>query len=959
MLELQKIKRDINWLIDQIKCLIRKSDLNSPLSATAWSENHNGPTEEPYDLDCFVWFEGNVYKSLSNGNIYPPTNTTHWANLGLGHLLLEEQTDWNSTTGRSFLKNKPNLSQYALDSNVVHRTGNETIAGRKTFTDSVQIIGDQKYLTVNSADNETGAVVISTDESGYPYIQLGLTANENTGTFRADNINTNSTYQLPNKSGTMALLSDVGLSSIGISMPSAFTVTNSPIITNGTIEVTGSGLPSQYIRGDGQLASFPEIAGGGGGQVYYCNGGVSQGTIDTNNFYQLSTGANLGTSVNFTSGTVNDVAFANFITDIGKPTQEVIPAGVWIFQCYLSASASNILQVYATIEVYNGSTFYVLATSLIEVVTNGTTVDLYTFTCAVPEYAPLTTSDRIAIRFYPKNLTAGNTITLYTQNSNLSSIQSTFTTGLAALNGLTTASQLFATGITGTDFGIVSSESVHTFNIPNAGVGVLRGLITNGTQTISGAKTFNNRLYLKHTNSALIGDITVFSNGFIFNRTPTNIAFQAIAGHIQLHKYNDSSLWGRIETTLITANRTYALPDASGTLALTSDIPAQGVTSLNGLITNTQTFVIGTTGTDFGIVSTGSIHTFNLPDASVTARGVVTVNDQSFSGLKNFTDNITVNTIRIWRGSNNTATNIGIGLSTLLDTTGNQNTVIGYQAASALLSASSFTTAIGHQSLKNVLGNNNTAIGNLSGLIIQGGSQNTFIGSGAGGIVGQLVAVTNSTAIGYQAITTKNNQVVIGNGAVTETVLNGNVLVDSLFIYAGDSEGGSPERCSIVANLGLNPQNRTGAILFRNLYGATVGYIEADIIGLGKARIMAENVTTFIDLLLPNLSGTLALTSDVNNRLVVEKTTGHTLTNADSGGIIIFKTTATQTLNIPLGLADGFECTFVTLAGITLTVPSVVGITLNNATGTTMAGGLSFTLKRMLATDTFIVTGNL
>ena len=101
----------------------------------------------------------------------------------------------------------------------------------------------------------------------------------------------------------------------------------------------------------------------------------------------------------------------------------------------------------------------------------------------------------------------------------------------------------------------------------------------------------------------------------------------------------------------------------------------------------------------------------------------------------------------------------------------------------------------------------------------------------------------------------------------------------------------------------------------------------------------------------------------VNNRLVLETTSGYTLTNADSGGIVIFKTTAAQTLNIPLGLADGFECTFVTLTGVTLTVPAVAGITLNNATYPTgsniLLPQLSFTLKRMIATDTYIATGGL
>lgn len=94
----------------------------------------------------------------------------------------------------------------------------------------------------------------------------------------------------------------------------------------------------------------------------------------------------------------------------------------------------------------------------------------------------------------------------------------------------------------------------------------------------------------------------------------------------------------------------------------------------------------------------------------------------------------------------------------------------------------------------------------------------------------------------------------------------------------------------------------------------------------------------------------------VDNRLVLEKSGNYTLTNADSGGIIIF--TASATLTIPTGLADGFECTFVTLSGVTLTVVST-GNTLNNATSTTMLPQLSFTLKRMLAANTYIVAGSL
>lgn len=67
-----------------------------------------------------------------------------------------------------------------------------------------------------------------------------------------------------------------------------------------------------------------------------------------------------------------------------------------------------------------------------------------------------------------------------------------------------------------------------------------------------------------------------------------------------------------------------------------------GISSLNGLTDTTQTFATGTTGTDFGIVSAAGVHTFNLPDASATARGIVTTGTQTFAGAKTFSTKVTV-----------------------------------------------------------------------------------------------------------------------------------------------------------------------------------------------------------------------------------------------------------------------------------------------------------------------------
>jgi len=61
-----------------------------------------------------------------------------------------------------------------------------------------------------------------------------------------------------------------------------------------------------------------------------------------------------------------------------------------------------------------------------------------------------------------------------------------------------------------------------------------------------------------------------------------------------------------------------------------------GITALNSLTGSVQTLVTGTSGSDFGISSSGTIHTFNLPTASATKRGALSSTDWStFNGKQN------------------------------------------------------------------------------------------------------------------------------------------------------------------------------------------------------------------------------------------------------------------------------------------------------------------------------------
>jgi len=53
--------------------------------------------------------------------------------------------------------------------------------------------------------------------------------------------------------------SPASVTSVGLTMPAAFTVANSPITTAGVLAVTGAGSALQYINGLGALVTFPTI----------------------------------------------------------------------------------------------------------------------------------------------------------------------------------------------------------------------------------------------------------------------------------------------------------------------------------------------------------------------------------------------------------------------------------------------------------------------------------------------------------------------------------------------------------------------------------------------------------------------------------------------------------------------------------------------------------------------------
>jgi len=256
------------------------------------------------------------------------------------------------------------------------------------------------------------------------------------------------------------------VTSVGLTMPSAFSVTNSPITTSGTLGVSANGLSSQYIRGDGQLANFPTSSGGGSSLSYYLNGSVAQGTLDGVTFKQMSSTPVIGGGTDFNINA--DGYIQSFITDASVPNQLAIPSGNWNFEMYFSANSNGgTPRFYIELYKLSGGILTLIASNSAtpEFITNGTQIDLYTTAVAVPSTI-LLAADRLAIRVYV--IHSSKTITLHTEDNHLCQVITTFSTGINALNGLTAQVQNFAVGTSGTDFGISSATSTHTFNLPTA-----------------------------------------------------------------------------------------------------------------------------------------------------------------------------------------------------------------------------------------------------------------------------------------------------------------------------------------------------------------------------------------------------------------------------------------------------------------------------------------------------------
>lgn len=342
-----------------------------------------------------------------------------------------------------------------------------------------------------------------------------------------------------------------------------------------------------------------------------------------------------------------------------------------------------------------------------------------------------------------------------------------------------------------------------------------------------------------------------------------------------------------------------------------------GLTSLNGQTGTTQTFAIGTSGTDVSFASAANVHTLNIPDASALNRGLVTTGTQLFAGAKTFGDGLTI------------IGDYARPMGTDFATTGVQNDV---------------------------------DLGTGSFFRYTGVSEATITGF-AGGVDGQMVRITNASSSNL-TIRHQNTSSVAANRIIIETGLDAVIPPNSTFDMQYDS-GASRWRVAVLpttASLDFaQGGNSFGAI-------ATIGTTDAyalDLITGGATRFaLAAGASTLTGTGSTTLTstGALALSSAAASTIGITTGTTGTLTidtgttgainfgnGANSKIITIGNTSGTTALNLNSGSSG------ISLGGNTTITGSNAfttgtGITTINSTGITLAG--NSTVINMTGTGT-------
>ena len=384
----------------------------------------------------------------------------------------------------------------------------------------------------------------------------------------------------------------------------------------------------------------------------------------------------------------------------------------------------------------------------------------------------------------------------------------------------------------------------------------------------------------------------------------------------------------------------------NGTAFVCTAVSGSAITSLNGLTGTTQTFATGTSGTDFNISSLGSTHTFNIPDASPTARGLVTTGTQTFAGDKTFNDDLIISGTTDTNGVLNVNGNATIGNASSDRLTINSQVLGNVAFTLQGVTDDAFTTEL---LVTDPTASNVITLPDASGTVLLSGSS-LFTGvadSGSNSTISQGSNLTVAGGTGLSSVNDGSGTITLNldNTAVTAGTYAGNYTggaAMNLLSFTIDAQGRITAASNIPITLSAIPNSSlSNSSLTVNTTGPLSG---GGSVALGSSLTLSCPTCTTSGSTLFTLAGTSGANQTISQ--------GDTLTIA-AGTNITTTGGATDTVTVDVVNNPTFSGLITGTAGLTVTGAAVnlnassnfpVSIATGTSTGAVSIGGGSNTL---------------